>query len=796
MRVPLRWMEEFVAVDVPVERLAELLDLSGTKVEALHKPAGDIGGVVVGEVLSIDPHPNADNLTLVEVRTDAADSQRVVCGAKNFAVGDRVPLAQVGARLPEMEITERKIRGEVSRGMLCSAAELGVSTDGSGILLLPSDSEPGTDVVSLLGLDDTIFELEITPNRPDCMSIFGVAREVSAVLRNELKVPDSELQAIGSKPSPVRVDIDDATGCPRYLARYLTDVKVGPSPAWMAARLLSVGVRPISNVVDATNYVLFELGQPLHAFDAVKVHDQHILVRRAKRGERMVTLDGQDRQLHTDDLLITDKKKGLALAGVMGGGDSEVSAETTTVILESAHFQPASIAFTSRRHGLRTEASARFERGSDPEVVDLAAARAAGLIAMLAGAQVSDSITDVYPQPVERRTIELRPQRVAAVLGAGIATPQQIEHLSALGLGVTESSGTLQVEVPTFRPDLTREIDLVEEVGRLAGFERLPATLPPGRSGRLARDQAVDRALRRMLSNLGLHEAWTSSFMSPADVARLGIAADDPAAAMVRLSNPMSEEETAMRTTLLPGLLRAVAANERQRAPGVALYEIARVYEPTDEQLPREALVLGVVLTGAKKTAGWDGPEQGWGFFDAKGIVEALFGFLGLDPPTFTSVDGSPFHPTRAAGVSFNGSTSGAVGELHPEVLRRWDIERPVVAVELALAPLLAALPAKIKVGDLPRFPSNFVDIAVVVDSDVPADQPAQVIKEAGAPQLASVRLFDIYEGDQIPSGKKSLAFALELRASEGTVTDAQATEVRDRIVSALSERLGARLRA
>lgn len=794
MRVPLRWLEEFVAVDVPVERLAELLDLSGTKVEAVHKPSGKIGGVVVAEVLEIAPHPNADNLTLVEVRS-GDDTQRVVCGAKNFAVGDRVPLAQVGARLLEMEITERKIRGEVSRGMLCSAAELGVSTDASGILILPADAEPGRDVVSLLGLDETVFELEITPNRPDCMSILGVAREVSAILGNELKVPDPELQTSGSVASPVKVDIEDVAGCPRYLARYIDGVTVGPSPAWMGARLLSVGVRPISNVVDATNYVLFELGQPLHAFDAAKVHDQHIIVRRAKRGERLLTLDGQDRELHPDDVLITDRKKGLGIAGVMGGGDSEVSPETKAVILESAYFHPASIAFTSRRQGLRTEASARFERGSDPELVDLAAARAAGLIASLSGGSVAETVTDVYPQPIERRTIDLRPQRAAAVLGAGLATPQQVEYLSALGLGVTERGAVLQVEVPTFRPDLTREIDLVEEVGRLAGFERLPATLPPGRSGRMDRDQSVERGLRRMLADVGLHEAWTSSFMSPADLERLGIAADDPVAAMVRLSNPMSEEEPALRTSLLPGLLRAVATNERQRAAGVPLFEIARVYELSGAQLPREALVIGAALAGAKRVAGWDGPEEGWSFFDAKGIVQALFAFLGLEAPGFSQVKGMPFHPTRAAAITFKEATAGAVGELHPDVLRRWDIERRVVVFELALAPLLAALPGKAKVGELSRFPSNFVDLALVVDADAPAEQPQQVIAEVGGEQLASVRLFDIYEGDQIPAGKKSLAFALELRAPDRTLTDAEAAEIKDRIVSALFERLGARLR-
>ena len=796
MRVPLRWLEEFVAVDVPVDRLAELLDLSGTKVEAVHKPSRDIGGVVVAEVLEILPHPNADNLTLVDVRSDESDARRVVCGAKNLAVGDRVPLARVGARLPQMEITERKIRGEVSRGMLCSAAELGVSSDAGGILVLPADARPGEDVVSLLGLDDTVFELEITPNRPDCMSILGVAREVSAVLGNELKAPDPELHASGPTASPVKVDIEDVEGCPRYLARYIDDVTVGPSPAWMSARLLSVGVRPISNVVDVTNYVLFELGQPLHAFDAAKVHDQHIVVRRAKGAERMVTLDGQERTLHPDDLLIADKKKGLALAGLMGGGDSEVSTATTSVILESAHFKPASVAFSSRRHGLRTEASARFERGSDPGIVDMAAARASGLIASLAGGNVSETVTDVYPRPIEPRTIRLRPQRVGRLLGAGVATPQQVAYLTSLGMRVSEQGSTLDVDVPTFRPDLVREVDLIEEVGRLAGFERLPATLPPGRSGRLDREQTVDRGLRRMLAHLGMHEAWTSSFMSPADLERLGVGADPPAASMVLLSNPMSEEEPAMRTTLLPGLLRAVATNESQRAPGVALFEIARVYEPSTEQLPREAAVVGAVLSGAKRVAQWDGPEEGWNFFDGKGIVEALFASLGLGPPDFSAVGGLPFHPTRAATVTFREVTVGAVGELHPDALMRWDIQRPVVAFELAIASLVAALPPKVKVAGLSRFPGNFMDLAVVVDADLPAEQPGKVIKEVGSPELASVRLFDIYEGDQIPAGKKSLAFALELRAADRTLTDVEATQIRDRIVGALSERLGAQLRA
>jgi len=785
-----------VPIDVPPEKLAELLDLSGTKVEAIHKPTGNISGVMVAEVLEISDHPNADNLTLVDVRIDFGETQRVVCGARNFSVGDLVPLAQVGARLPDLEITERKIRGEVSRGMLCSAAELGVSSDAAGILVLPSDAHLGSDVVSLLGLDDTVLELEITPNRPDCMSVYGVAREVSVLLDNELAEPVIEVEETSSLTSPVRVDIQDESGCPRYLARYLDGVRIGPSPAWLAARLLGVGVRPVSNVVDVTNYVLFELGQPLHAFDADKIHDHLIVVRRARSGERLTTLDGHERELHPDDLLIAGKKQALAIAGVMGGGDSEVTEDTKTVILESAYFDPASISFSSRRHGLRTEASARFERGTDIAGVDRAATRAAGLIGSLAGGRVAQEVRDAYPHTFERPQITLRPQRVARVLGTEVAVTQQAGYLRALGCAVEESDAHLEVVVPSFRPDLTREIDLVEEVGRLVGFERLPATLPPGRIGSLDRLQQVDRTLRRLLVDLGLHETWTSSFMDEKDLEALGVAPDDPAAAMVRVDNPMGEADRALRTTLLPGLLRAVALNERQRARRTALFEIARIYEPSGETLPHEASVLAIALSGARIDPSWDSAGVGWSFFDAKGIVEAIFSSAGLDAPGMAQAGGMPFHPTRAASISLGETVIGAVGEIHPDVLRRWEIDDAVIVAELALAPLLASLPDKPKVEELSRFPSNLIDIALVVDASVPAGAVEAALREAGSPELGEVRLFDLYEGEQVPAGKKSLAFSLELRSQDRTLTDAEASAVRDRVVAAVSERFGAELRS
>ena len=796
MRVPLRWLEEFVPVDVPPEKLADLLDLSGTKVESIQRPSGNISGVRVAEVLEVSAHPNADNLSLVEVRADFGETQTVVCGASNFEVGDLVPLAQVGARLPELEITERKIRGQVSRGMLCSAAELGVSSDASGILILPPDAALGSDVVSLLGLDDTIFELEVTPNRPDCMSIYGVAREVAVLLGNDLAEPAVDIEESASLASPVRVDIEDHRGCPRYLARYLDGVRVGPSPAWLISRLMSVGVRSVSNVVDVTNYVLFELGHPLHAFDAQRVRDHHIVVRRARSGEKLTTLDGQERALHGDDLLIATKKDVLALAGVMGGGDSEVTDETTSIILESAYFEPAAISFTSRRHGLRTEASARFERGADIEGVERAATRAAGLIQSLAGGRVSAEVRDAYPKPFERPQITLRPVRTDRVLGTSVSTAQQAGYLRALGCAVEERGDELQVLAPSFRPDLRREIDLVEEVGRLVGFERLPATLPPGKVGNLDRMQTLDRALRRLLAHLGLHEAWTSSFMSRKDLEGLGVAEEGAATRFVKVANPMSEADEALRTTLLPGLLRAVAVNERQRARRTALYEMARIYEPTDGPLPVEASVLTAALCGARHEPSWGTEETPWTFFDAKGIVEAICAALGADAPTVTPVSGMPFHPTRAAAVIHNGTTIGAIGELHPEVLARWEIDRPVVVFELALASLWDAASSKVKIAELSRFPSNLLDIAVVVDNATSAGQVEEIIRATGGSELVELRLFDIYEGEQIGPGKKSLAFSLELRVADRTLTDADAKAIRDRIVAALGERVGATLRA
>ena len=789
----MKWLRELVDIDVSVEDLAERLDLSGTKVETVHKPIDGVEGIVVAEVLAIEPHPNADNLVLVDVSSGAGTTEHVVCGARNFAVGDRVPYATVGARLPGMTISERRIRGEVSRGMLCSAAELAIAKDHSGILVLPPDAEVGQDVAALLGLDDTIIELEITTNRPDCMGMIGIAREVAALLGSPLHLPPSDVESTPTTGDVV-VSIEDARGCPRYLARVVDGVSVSASPAWLTRRLLAAGVRPISNVVDVTNYVMLETAQPLHAFDASKLNGGRIVVRRARPAESLVTLDGVDRRLHPEDLVIADAERAVALAGVMGGAHSEVGPETSTVVLESAHFEHGTVAWTSRRHLLRTEASARFERGADPNGVDYAAARAARLLGELAGGKAGEAV-DVYPERIQPRVLTLRPARTDAVLGAATPKEEQAALLRSIELGVTEGADVLEVRIPTFRPDLEREADLVEEVGRLAGYQRLPSTVPSGPAGGLDPIQTAERRFRRALTGLGVDEAWTNSFMSPRQLDDLGLPSDDPRRSLVELVNPTSEEEPALRTTLLPNLLRSAAHNLARRAPGVGLFEIARVYLPSGGELADEPTHLGAVFSGRRDPGHWRAPAQAWDFFGAKGVLEAAAKAMRLGSLDFAPTSGPPWHPTRAAAIELRGRRAGEIGELHPDVCAGFDVPNGTVAFEVDLRVLLDELPDRPRVGELGRFPSLFIDLAVVVDETTEAASVERVIARAGAPDVASLALFDVYRGEQVASGSKSLAYALELRSQERTLTDDDAAALRDRVLDALSREVGAELR-
>ena len=796
MRVNLRWLNEFVRIDVPVQKLMELLSFSGLKVEGVHQGVGGLDGVVVAEVLDMEPHPNADTLTLVDVKTDEGNEQRVVCGVRNYEVGDRVPLATVGARLGDVEIAERKIRGEISNGMLCSPQELNISREHTGIFILPPDAPLGQEVSSLLDLDATVLELEVTPNRPDCMGMIGIAREVAALLDRELILPDATVPADSSLENPVEVAIEDPAGCLRFTARYLEDVRVQPSPTVIFKRLMTAGVRPVSNVVDITNYVMLETGQPLHAFDATKITGPRIIVRRARSGEPFETLDGVRRELHSDDLLITNAGTPVGMAGLMGGAESEVSDETTSVILEAACFDAATIAYMSRRHFLRTEASARFERQADPNGPEFASARAARLMAEIAGARVAERMTDEYPRKIVPWPLSLRPQRTNKIMGRDIRPDLQVAKLKSIDIDVTNEGPPIEVLVPTFRPDLKREIDLVEEVGRLVGFETIPSTVPPGRTGGLSDEQSAERRIKVTLAGFGLYEAWTSSFISSSELDSLGFAPQHPARRLVEIENPMTADEDGMRTTLLPGLLKSIAGTVAHQAGSAAIFKVARIYDPGNELLPVEAPVLGAVCTGLRGPKQWNMDEQPWDFSALKGTLESLLASLGISGTTFAPVTGEPFHPTRAAQVVNGDLRLGVLGEIHPDVCETFNVPEGTVAWEIGLSSIYSLLPDRPQVGELPKFPPNFIDVAVVVDDNVPSQAVEDAIWEFGRPEVTSVRLFDLYRGDQIGAGKKSLAYALELRVPDKTMTDEEATAVRDRIVQGLEQRTGARLRA
>ncbi|MBI4729172.1 MAG: phenylalanine--tRNA ligase subunit beta [Acidobacteria bacterium] len=774
VRILLSWLREVVPVEAEPEDLAARLSMAGLKVEAALRTGVGIEGVVVGEVLDVRDHPGADNLVLVGV--DHGGGRRdVVCGARNFAPGDRVPVAVPGARLPGgIEVGARTVRGQRSDGMLCSARELEISEDHAGILVLGPDVPVGADVRSGLGLDDVVFDVEVTPNRPDALSVVGVAREVAAAYGLPLRVPEPALEETGPLATSIaEVRIEDPRGCPRYLARVVTGLRIGPSPWWMRWRLLASGMRPVSNVVDVTNYVLLERGHPLHAFDLARLRERNIVIRRPRRGERLRTLDGVERVLDRSDVAICDAERPVAVAGVMGGAETEVGEGTSEVLLESAYFDPARIGRTARRLGLRTEASIRFERGADPEGVPAAAARAAGLLARVAGGAVARGAIDLYPRPARPRRITLRTTRTNALLGIDATSAQIGRWLASVGCRVVPGRGTLRVEPPSFRPDLRAEEDLLEEVARLYGFDRIPATLPANRQvGALTPAQAGRRAARRALLGAGLFEAQTLSLLPPWLADRLEAGPDDGLRRAVRVANPLSEEESLLRPGLVPGLLLAARRNAARGQASIALFEIGTSFLPG--RPPEEREEVAWVLAGEAPRA-WHCAARPYDLFDSKGVLEALASALGV---TAWSVERTVTpdwaHPGRRASVLVRGVPVGFVFEVHPRAARALDLPARVVCGSLRLDGLLGAA-SEVLAAAIPRFPAALRDIAIVLGEETPAAEVQELLRRAGGEILESATLFDVWRGDPIPPESKSLAFSLSLRDPERTLTDADA---------------------
>ena len=761
MRVPLSWLREYASPDVPVEAIAARLSVSTCEVERIVRRGvpGDLDLFRVGKVLSAEKHPNADRLQLCVVDVGGVE-QQIVCGAWNFGAGATVAVALPGATLPNgLTLERRELRGQMSEGMILAEDEVDLGTDHAGIMLLADDLEPGTPLADVLPLVDDVLEIETTPNRPDLLSIYGLAREVAALFDVPLAPwPGVDPPRAGDEAPPV--DVEDWEGCPRYLARLFRDVAIGPSPVWLKARVLAAGMRPISNVVDVTNYVMLALGSPLHAFDHDTLAGGMVGVRRARDGEEIRTLDGTLRRLDHRDMVIKDGERAIALAAIMGGEETEITPQTTNILLEAANFEPISILHTSERLALRTEGSNRWEKGVDPYLAEHAARLATQLIVETSGARWVGE-TDAHAALPERPRVELRPERTSALLGLDVPAEEQRGILRRLQFDVDVDGDGDRVTVPTWRArDVTREADLIEEVARFV-LDDVPVTLPARRVaiGRLTPEQQLRRTVEDVLAGCGLSEAYTPSLV-----------AEDPDRDALRLLNPLSSDQSILRTTLLSSLL---AAAERNRSVGnerVALFEIAHVYLPTGGQLPDEHVRVAGVLEG--------------GYADAKGVVDTLLAALKIEPRVERGSH-PLLHPGKTARLP-----QGWIGEVHPGVATGW------AAFELDLADLGAAMPGRVLYEDVITFPSVLQDLAFAVDEDVPAAALAAAMREAAGPQLREVTVFDEYRGEQIGAGKRSLAFRVAFGATDRTLTDEDATELRSRIVAALGERYGAELRA
>jgi phenylalanyl-tRNA synthetase beta chain len=797
MKVPLRWLEEYVDIPTGDPLAVESVFASlGHEVEGYELFDVPFSNVVVGKVVEVKKHPDADRLRLCRVDLGDGELHDIVCGAWNFESGAVVPVSVPGAVLANgLEVGVRAIRGVTSHGMICSAAELGLGEEQEGIMVLDAETPIGSDFADHVPFPDVVFDVSITPNRPDSMSIVGLAREFAAYYQTEVRMPKADPKTV-DRPSAVEVTIEDPKGCPRYVGRQVDAVKIGPSPLWMQARLRASDVRPINNVVDVTNYVLLELGQPLHGFDLDNVVDEKIVVRRARAGEMLTTLDDIERTLDVLDLMICDGRGVVAFAGIMGGEESGVTEATTRVLIEAAHFHAPSVMFSSKRHGLRTEASARFERGVDPNLPALAAGRAAHLMVELAGGEALADVKDNYPTRIRPWTVELNVSEVERILGLPFTNESVGDLLSRLGMQVT-GRDPLRVTVPTYRPDLTRPVDLIEEIARLHGYDKFPETLPSGPAGGLSTTQKHDRRIREILVGLGLHEAQTMSFLGRHELDGLQLPAEDPRRRAIRVRNPLREEEAYLRTTLLPNLLKAVLYNVSHGMPDVGLFEIGKAFlaepDPNDARVPSQPTHLAFVSVGSTGAGGLDGARRTTDAYTATGVVRALLAGLGIAGEVRRSApDG--FHPGRAGEVYVDDVRVGVVGELHPAVARAFDLEGRVAAGELDLALLLADRDWW-QLAEPSTYPRVEFDLAFVVDESTAADDVVRAARVGAGAWLEEIGVFDEFRGASIGEGRKSLALRFVFRAADHTLTNEEIAPHRERMIAAVADATGGRLR-
>ncbi len=795
MKVPMNWLREYVDVKMDTAEYAKRMVMSGTGVEGISATGADFEGVVVGRVITCEDHPNSDHLHVCTVDVGREAPLQIVCGAPNVGAGQLVPVALEGARLPGGVIKKGKLRGVESYGMICSGPELNVppglypNVGDEGILVITDEVSPGVCVKGVLGLGDDVVDFEILANRPDCLSVWGIARESSAVLGEYCVMPEIEVEEKGEPIGKyASVEVRDDVLCPRYCARVVTNVKIGPSPKWMRAYLHAAGIRPINNIVDITNFVMLETGHPMHAFDLGKVREGRIVVRRAKRGETLTTLDGKKHSLTDDMLVIADAENATGLAGIMGGEESEIGEGTQSVLFECAAFDRTGTRLTSRALGIRTESSARFEKGVCVENTMEALERAAMLVNMLECGEVAPGVIDLYPNPVKEREITASVRRIQKLIGIEVPPERMEEILNGLNIDTTLSGDELTSVPPAWRGDIETEADLAEEVLRLYGYDAIPSTLPKGETmlgERSVKQRFRDRA-KETLVGMNFYEALNYSFVSPKWLEAMGFDEGDWRLDPLPVRNPLGEDTSVMRTTMAPSMLSALATNLNRGNAEARLFELSNAFKKTEpHQLPEEIPTLTLGMYG-----------EGVNFYQLRDAVVCLMQRFGIEAKVETGGE-NWLHPGRRAVVNAGNAVLGQMGEVHPDVAARFDLEnRRVYLAELSVS---AVMSAEVPVGEvkpLPRFPAVSRDIALVMDDGVAIGGVMETIRRAAGRTLADVKLFDLYRGAQVGPGRKSAAFALTFRAADRTLTDGEVSTSFDKIVKACETAHGAKLRA
>ena len=795
MLIPIKWLNDYVDIEMEAKAFGDAMTMTGSNVETIEEFGKEISGVVVGKIIKQEKHPDADKLSVNQV--DVGDEVvQIVTGATNVKVGDYIPVALNGSTLPGgVKIKKGKLRGVESNGMMCSPEELGMDLESvpeemlDGIYLLHGEYQLGSDVKQILGLDDKVIEFELTNNRPDCMSVIGIAREAAATLDKKVKYPNLTYKENKEDISNyIKIQVDNETLCRRYSAKVIKNVKIIESPAWMQDRLIKSGIRPKNSIVDITNYVMLEFGQPMHAFDYDKLSDKKIIVRNAREGEIMNTLDGKERQLENSMLVIADNNKSIGIAGVMGGENSEIDETTTTIVFESANFEPVNIRLTSKQLGLRTDASSRYEKGIDTELNLLALNRACSLIEQLNVGEIVGGAIDIYPEPKKSRVISLRTKRVEDLIGIDIKEDDVKKLLNRVNFD-TAGSETISVTIPTYRDDVEGEADLIEEIARLYGYENIPSklmdsTATPG--GKSFKQKIIDLAKTNLVAQ-GLFEAYTYSFVSPNVYNKINLSVENPLRNAIRILNPLGEDQSIMRTTIIPNIMDVVSRNFNKKVSEGAFFELSKIY--LTEKLPlvdlaNECETLTMAMYGKNVD-----------FFSLKGVIENLLEELKIEKYRILPSNNESFHPGRIAELLVNNKRVGFLGEIHPDISTNYDINIRVYVAELNFDEIVSQSKLYTEYKPLPKYPAVDRDIAIVVSDEIIAAQVDEIVRNKGGKLVEEVTLFDIYRGNQVPEGYKSMAYKIIYRSDEKTLTEEDISKVHNKILNSLFNQIGASLR-